>query len=49
MLEVADEAKTASASGGADVFFADEIESDVEIERRGVQEYLDYVTFVARK
>lgn len=49
MLEVAAEAKTASASGGADVFFADEVEGDIEIERRGVQEYLDYVTFVARK
>ncbi len=49
MLEVAAEAKSASAAGGADVFFADEIESDIEIERRGVQEYLDYVTFVARK
>jgi len=49
MQEVADEAKTASAPGGADVFFADEIEGYIEIERRGVQEYLDYVTFVARK
>ena len=49
MLEVAAEAKSVSASGGADVFFADEVESDIEIERRGVQEYLDYVTFVARK
>ncbi|HEY5639244.1 MAG TPA: class I SAM-dependent methyltransferase [Dehalococcoidia bacterium] len=49
MQEVAAEAKSASAAGGADVFFADEIESDIEIERRGVREYLDYVTFVARK
>jgi ubiquinone/menaquinone biosynthesis C-methylase UbiE len=49
MLEVADEAKTASATGGADIFFADEVENDVETEKRGVQAYLDYVTFVARK
>ena len=49
MQEVADEAKTASASSGADVFFADEIEGYIELERRGEAEYLDYVTFVARK
>jgi ubiquinone/menaquinone biosynthesis C-methylase UbiE len=49
MLEVAAEAKSATAAGGADVFFADEIESGIEIERRGVETYLDYVTFVARK
>ncbi len=49
MLEVAEEAKTASATGGADIFFADEVEGYIEIERRGQQEYLDYVTFVARK
>jgi hypothetical protein len=49
MLEVAAEAKSASATGGADIFFADEIESYIEIEKRGEREYLDYVTFVARK
>ena len=49
MLEVAAEAKSASATGGADIFFADEIESLIEIEQRGQREYLDYVTFVARK
>ena len=49
MLEGAEEAKSASASGGADVFFADEIEGGIEIEQRGVETYLDYVTFVARK
>ena len=49
MLEVAEEAKSATATGGADIFFADEIESYIEIERRGEREYLDYVTFVARK
>jgi ubiquinone/menaquinone biosynthesis C-methylase UbiE len=46
MLEVADEAKT---SQPADIFFADEIEHSVAIERRGVENYIDYVTFVARK
>lgn len=49
MLAVAAEAKTASASGGADVFFADEVESAVSAEKRGVEAYLDYVTFVARR
>lgn len=46
MLEVAQEAKT---SQPADVFFADEVESGVELERRAVQQYIDYATFVARK
>ncbi len=49
MLEVAAEAKSATASGGADVFFADEIEGYIEIERRAEAEFLDYVTFVARR
>jgi ubiquinone/menaquinone biosynthesis C-methylase UbiE len=49
MLAVAAEAKTATASGGADVFFADEVEGAVAVERRGVDTYLDYVTFVARR
>jgi SAM-dependent methyltransferase len=46
MLEVANEAKT---SQPADIFFADEIESGVALERRAVEEYIDYATFVARK
>lgn len=46
MLEVAEEAKCAQP---ADIFFADEIESDVALERRAVETFLDYVTFVARK
>jgi SAM-dependent methyltransferase len=46
MLEVAREAQTAQP---ADVFFADEIESAVALERRGVEEYIDYATFVAKK
>lgn len=46
MLEVAEEAKRAQP---ADVFFADQIESDVAIERRAVEMFLDYATFVARK
>ena len=46
MLEVAEEAKRAQP---ADVFFADQIESDVAVERRAVEMFLDYVTFVARK
>jgi SAM-dependent methyltransferase len=46
MLEVAEEAKT---SQPADVFFADDVESGVEMERRAVEAWLDYTTFVARK
>lgn len=46
MLEVAEEAKTAQP---ADIFLADEIESGVAIERRAVETYIDYVTFVACK
>jgi len=46
MLQVAEEAKRAQP---ADIFFADEVESDVAIERRAVEMFLDYVTFVARK
>lgn len=46
MLEVAREAKTADP---ADPFFAAEIERDVEIERRAVEAYIDYATFIARK
>jgi hypothetical protein len=46
MLAVAQEAKTAQP---ADVFFADEVESGVELERRAVEAWLDYATFVATK
>jgi hypothetical protein len=46
MLAVAEEAKTAQP---ADIFFADEVESSVELERRAVDAWLDYATFVARK
>jgi hypothetical protein len=46
MLGVAEEAKM---SQPADVFFADEVESGVEMERRAVEAWLDYTTFVARK
>ena len=46
MLEVANEAKTAQP---ADVFFADEVEASVDLERRAVERWLDYATFVARK
>jgi hypothetical protein len=46
MLEVAEEAKTAQP---ADVFFADDVESGVDIERRAVEKYIDYATFVTRK
>lgn len=49
MLAVAQEAKTATAEAAADVFFADEVESGVELERRAVDRWLDYTTFVARK
>jgi SAM-dependent methyltransferase len=46
MLAVAQEAKTAQP---ADVFFADEVESGAELERRAVEAWLDYATFVATK
>lgn len=46
MLQVAEEARTGQP---ADPFLADEVESTVELERRAVDEYLDYVTFIARK
>jgi SAM-dependent methyltransferase len=46
MLQVASEAKTAQP---ADIFFADEIEADVDLEQRAADLWLDYATFVARK
>jgi len=46
MLRVAQEAKT---SQPADILFADEVESGVELERRAVEAFLDYATFVARR
>jgi SAM-dependent methyltransferase len=46
LLEVAHEAKT---SQPADVFFADDVEGGVELERRAVEAWLDYATLVARR
>jgi SAM-dependent methyltransferase len=46
MLEVVHEAKT---SQPADIAFADDIESAVALERRAVDQYIDYATFVAIK
>jgi cyclopropane fatty-acyl-phospholipid synthase-like methyltransferase len=46
MLEVAHEAQT---SQPADIDFADDIESAVALERRAVDQYIDYATFVAEK
>lgn len=46
MLEVANEARTGDA---LDPFFADEVESSVELDRRVAREYVGYVTFIARK
>ena len=46
MLQVAEEAKT---SEPIDLFFADEIETAVDIERRAADAFLDYATFLARK
>jgi ubiquinone/menaquinone biosynthesis C-methylase UbiE len=46
MLRVAQEART---SPPVDVAFADEVESDVDLERRGVAAFWDYATFLARK
>lgn len=44
MLETAAEAKT---SQPADVFFADEVEAAVELDRRAAERLVDYATFVA--
>lgn len=46
MLALAQEAKTAQP---ADIFFADEVETAVALERRAVDMYIDYATFVARR
>jgi hypothetical protein len=46
MLNVAQEAKT---SQPADIAFADDIESAVALERRAVDQYIDYATFIARR
>ncbi len=46
MLDVAEEAKRAQP---ADVFFADDVEFGVDLERRAVERYIDYATFVAGK
>jgi hypothetical protein len=46
MLEVAHQAKM---SQPADISFADDIESSVALERRAVDQYIDYATFVATK
>jgi SAM-dependent methyltransferase len=46
MLEVAQEAKT---SQPADIFFADDVESKIDLERRAAEAWLDYATFVARR
>ena len=46
MLEVAEEAMT---SQPADIGFADDIESAVALERRAVESYINYATFVATK
>ena len=46
MLAVAQEAKAAQP---ADVFFADEVDSKITLERRAVEAWLDYATFAATK
>jgi ubiquinone/menaquinone biosynthesis C-methylase UbiE len=46
MLDVAHEAKT---SQPADISLADDIEYAVTLERRGVEAYIDYATFVGKK
>jgi SAM-dependent methyltransferase len=46
MLEVAREARTGET---IDLFFAEEQEATVALERRAVEMFLDYATFVARK
>jgi len=49
MLAVAAEARTATEERGADIFFAEEVEDGIRIERRAVELYADYTTFVAKK
>src|SRR3990172_8725916 len=44
MLEVAEDAKT---SQPADIFFADDVEAGVELERRAGEAYIDYTTIFA--
>jgi SAM-dependent methyltransferase len=46
MLQVAKDARSGEA---VDPFFADEVEETVALERRAVEAYLDYATFVARR
>jgi SAM-dependent methyltransferase len=46
MLQVAQEAKTAQP---ADIFFADDVEFGIDLERRALDLYLDYAAFIARK
>ena len=47
---MADVAREARASGdAADITFADEVERGIEMERRAVDAFLDYATFIARK
>lgn len=46
MLRVAEEAKT---SQPADPSFADQVEEDVALERRAVDAFWDYATFLARR
>jgi SAM-dependent methyltransferase len=46
MLAIANDAMT---SQPADIFFADDIESAVALERRAVDLYIDYASFMARK
>lgn len=45
MQEVANEARSGDAM---DPFFADEVDATIALERRAVELYLDYATFVAR-
>jgi SAM-dependent methyltransferase len=46
MLATANDAKT---SQPADISFADDIESAVALERRAVEQYIDYASFIATK
>jgi hypothetical protein len=46
MAEVAREARVGET---VDLFFAEEVDETIALERRAAQEYLDYVTFVALK
>jgi len=49
MLEVIEHTRQSSQDDPEALAWADEMETDIEVERRAVAKYLDYATIVARK